>query len=109
MSAELLFGFIDSLSNLAKKLNLNEIYQKLNFINIYIYAYTDKSIQSLGNFLKKNQQKIINRDDSCFRLEVEGDLADFLNQIGTLWEQLSDENRKVMWEWMDQFLLKMNI
>lgn len=55
-------------------------------------------------WIDDNREKIEKRDASLFNLDVKGEIAHIINQIGKVWSSLHPEDRTTIWVWLDHFV-----
>ena len=105
-----LFNYTDLINFVNELMNLSDDYLTKSFIWAassyisYVDAGTKQNIEtSFCTWINKNKILIAAHDEDIFKLDVEGDIATIINQIGNVWGTLKDVDKEIIWTWLVYF------
>ena len=97
-----LCSFVGQLESVADDKSLASLW----FVREYLmsqFCDKEKVQYEFFKWLDSNRQKIISRLDEVFNFSVRGEIANIINQIRDIWKTLPQEDRDVVWQWLDHF------
>lgn len=99
--------FFGDLKNIRVKKN-EFINTTLELVGVFISSRkdVDEIVKPMINFLKTNHQKIESRNDLLFKnFEAKtGAIRLLLNYISSIWQDVEQEDKTIIWDWMEYFL-----